>query len=138
MTLLGFNREMYFITTLFLLRMCIHTHTMFIQELRSLFTDVQDGERGFSTLSVLSEGHYEFDERESAGVEDEVKTRELRSSFTYDYAQDKEHGFRALMLSVGHYEFDSAYEEMFWEPASVEDELKIQLQRITLSEENLV
>ena len=111
---------------------------MFIQELRSLFTDVQDGERGFSTLSVLSEGHYEFDERESAGVEDEVKTQELRSSFTYDYAQDKEHGFRALMLSVGHYEFDSAYEEMFWEPASVEDELKIQLQRITLSEENLV
>ena len=34
-------------------------------------------------------------------------------------------------------EIDSANEEPFWEPASAEDELKKQLQDITMSEDDL-
>ena len=157
------------------------------QELKSSFTYdyAQHGKRRFRALSTLSEGHYEFDSsseemlRRSASV-DELNIRKLKSSITDDYAKDR---FRALsMLSEGHYEFDSSNEErlrsvdklnirklrssityedeglrfgtmstfseghyefditnkMFWEPASMEDELKIQLQDITLSEENLM
>ena len=59
------------------------------------------------------------------------------SSFTYGYAQDEESGFRALpVFSDGHYEMDRN-EEPFWEPASAEDELKKQLQDITMSEDDL-
>ena len=39
----------------------------------------------------------------------------------------------------GHYEIDAlSNDEPFWEPASVEDELKKQLQDITLLRENIM
>ena len=40
------------------------------------------------------------------------------------------------MFSDGHYEMDTN-EETFWEPASAEDELKKQLQDITMSDDDL-
>ena len=43
------------------------------------------------------------------------------------------------LFSEGHYEFDTfSNDEPFWEPASVEDELKRQLQGITLHREDIV
>ena len=41
------------------------------------------------------------------------------------------------VICDGHYEMDSAIEEPFWEPASAEEELKKQLQDITMSEDDL-
>ena len=59
------------------------------------------------------------------------------SLFTYGYAQDEESVFRAWPVFLdGHYEMDTN-EEPFWEPASAEDELKKQLQDITMSEDDL-
>ena len=41
-------------------------------------------------------------------------------------------------IPEGHYEFDtSSNDEPFWEPASVEDELKNQLQHLTLTQDAL-
>ena len=41
------------------------------------------------------------------------------------------------VICDGHYEMDLANEEPFWEPASVEEELKKQLQDITMSGDDL-
>ena len=41
------------------------------------------------------------------------------------------------VICDGHYEMNSGNEEPFWEPASVEKELKKQLQDITMSEDDL-
>ena len=65
--------------------------------------------------------------------------QERKSSFTYDYISDEETGIRDLpSIAEGHYEMDTFNEEPYWEPASMEDELRKQLQNITLSEENLM
>ena len=41
-------------------------------------------------------------------------------------------------IPEGHYEFDTSNnDEPFWEPASVEDELKNQLQHLTLTQDTL-
>ena len=67
-------------------------------------------------------------------------TQERKPSFTYDYVQDEEscNRYKDLpAIAEGHYEMDTVNEEPYWEPASVEDELRKQLQNITLSEENL-
>ena len=58
------------------------------------------------------------------------------ASFTYDYARD-EFNLASPVNCDGHYEMDSANEEPFWEPASAEEELKKQLQDITMSEDDL-
>ena len=64
--------------------------------------------------------------------------QECKSSCSYDYIQDEASGFRFLPnIPDGHYEFDFGNEEPFWEPASVEEELKEQLKDIILSEDNL-
>lgn len=80
--------------------------------------------------------------------------QEQNSSFTYNYIQDV-HGKgagRRLPISgesqyevpislEGQYEvpvtLEGVNEEPFWEPSSTEDELRKQLQYITLSEENI-
>ena len=55
------------------------------------------------------------------------------SSFFYDYVgdEDSEPGDVAA-IPEGHYEFDTNEEEPFWDPASREDELKRQLQTLTI------
>ena len=73
-----------------------------------------------------------------ASINTHLYVQERKSSFTYDYVRDEETGFRGLpSIAEGHYEFDTFNEEPYWEPASVENELRKQLQNITLSEENL-
>ena len=62
-------------------------------------------------------------------------------SFSYDYARDfdKENGIQTLpSLPEGHYEFDTSInEDPFWEPASVEDELRQQLQYFIIEPDGL-
>ena len=69
-------------------------------------------------------------------------SQERRTSVTYDYADDEESKFNVVestAFTEGHYEFDpSSNDEPFWGPASVEDELKKQLQDITLLRENIM
>ena len=73
-----------------------------------------------------------------ASINSHLYVQERKSSFTYDYVRDEESGLRDLpSIAEGHYEFDTVNEEPYWEPASVEDELRKQLHNITLSEENL-
>ena len=65
--------------------------------------------------------------------------QERKSSFSYDYARDfdKECAISAApAIPEGHYEFDTN-DEPFWEPASVEDELRNQLMDLTIPEESL-
>ena len=64
-------------------------------------------------------------------------------SFSYDYARDfdKENGIREMPTGIpkGHYEFDtSSNDEPFWEPASVEDDLRNQLQDLSISPSGLL
>ena len=65
--------------------------------------------------------------------------QERKTSITYDYTRDEESTFTLASPGTydGHYEIDSANEEPFWEPASAEDELKMQLQDITMSEDDV-
>ena len=63
-------------------------------------------------------------------------------SLSYDYARDfdKENGIRSLpAIPEGHYEFDTSLtnDEPFWEPASVEDELRQQLEDFAISRDGL-
>jgi hypothetical protein len=68
-------------------------------------------------------------------------SKEGKDSFAYDYARDfdAENGIKHLpAIPEGHYEIDmSPNEEPFWEPASVEDDLKSQLQDLSLSQDTL-
>ena len=65
--------------------------------------------------------------------------QECKTSLTDDCARDEESRFNLAspVICDGHYEMDSANEEPFWEPASAEEELKKQLQDITMSEDDL-
>ena len=67
--------------------------------------------------------------------------QDRKDSVTYDYAQEEESEFKLPPLPHlpdGHYEFDTGSgDEPFWEPASVEDELKNQLQHLTLTQDTL-
>ena len=68
-----------------------------------------------------------------------IHDQERKTSFTYDYARDEDSRFilASPVICDGHYEIDSPNEEPFWEPASAEDELKKQLQDITMSDDDL-
>ena len=61
---------------------------------------------------------------------------------SYDYARDvdSECVIREVqVIPLGQYEFDtSTNDEPFWEPASVEDELRNQLVDLTIPEESLM
>jgi hypothetical protein len=64
--------------------------------------------------------------------------QERKDMVTYDYAREEENEFKLPPLPDGHYEFDTGSGDMpFWEPASVEDELKSQLQYLSLSQDTL-
>ena len=69
-------------------------------------------------------------------------SQDCRTSVTYDYTKDEESKFNEVestAFTEGHYEFDTlSNDEPFWEPASVEDELKKQLHDITLFREHYV
>ena len=61
--------------------------------------------------------------------------QEPKDLLTYDYAREEQSGFP---LPDGHYEFDTRSGDMpFWEPAGVEDDLKSQLQDLSLSQDTL-
>ena len=62
--------------------------------------------------------------------------QELTFSIKDDCSCDEESGFGALSVLPEGY-CDPVAEDPFWEPASVEDELKEQLQDMILPEENL-
>ncbi|CAI8021504.1 Ephrin type-A receptor 4a (Fragment) [Geodia barretti] len=64
-----------------------------------------------------------------------IKQKEPKDLLTYDYAREEQSGFP---LPDGHYEFDTRSGDMpFWEPAGVEDDLKSQLQDLSLSQDTL-
>ena len=58
------------------------------------------------------------------------------SSPVYDYARSMEYDGEVKLGSTPerHYEFDVENEETYWEPASREDELKMQLQKLGVRE----
>ena len=62
-----------------------------------------------------------------------------KGSYTYDYAREREGEFELPKQSLpeeGQYEIDGlSSDEPFWEPAGVEDELKSQLQDLSLSQD---
>ena len=67
--------------------------------------------------------------------------QERKDSVTYDYAREEQSDFNLPQLpelSDGHYEMDGlSRDEPFWEPAGVEDDLKSQLQDLSLSQDTL-
>ena len=63
----------------------------------------------------------------------QIHAQKRTSSFFYDYVGDDEsEPGDVAAIPEGHYEFDTNEEEPFWEPASREDELKRQLQTLTI------
>ena len=68
--------------------------------------------------------------------------QERRDSGAYDYANEEQREFNIPqplpLLPEGHYEMDTLGSDTpFWEPASIEDELRNQLGGLTLTHDTL-